>query len=87
MRSGIVRAIKKYNHVRVANAVHSAGYRWKNPFRRPHNIEKMLERLPRHDLVYILKNLQTEPLVSNYFSPLAKTRGIVDKIIRKILLK
>ena len=79
MRSGIVRAIKKYNHVRVANAVYSAGYRWKNPFRRPHNIEKMLERLPRHDLVYILKHLQTEPL--------ARTRGIVDKIIRKILLK
>lgn len=51
MRSGVVRSIKKYNHVRVANAVHSAGYRWKNPFRRPHNIEKMLERLPRHDLV------------------------------------
>lgn len=56
--SHIVRSIKKYHHVRVANAMSALGWGWKNPKRRPTNIERMLEGVPRIDLVLILRHLE-----------------------------
>ena len=45
-----VRKIKSYNEIQVANILSELGYFWKNPKRRPKNIEKMVEGLPRHVL-------------------------------------
>lgn len=54
----LVRAIKKYDHVKVANALWELGYEWRNPHRRPTNVEKMVEDLPRHELEQLLIILQ-----------------------------
>jgi hypothetical protein len=42
----LVREMKKYGDVRVANALSECGWTWKNPRRRPKNIERMVEGLP-----------------------------------------
>ena len=55
----IVREIKKYNHIQVANAMFEAGYYWDKPKRRPKNIEKMVMGLPRCKLEEILGYLRT----------------------------
>ncbi len=54
----IVRSIKKYHHTSVANAMDAFGWTWKNPKQRPTNIERMLEGVPRIDLVLILRYLE-----------------------------
>lgn len=54
----VVREIKKYGDILVANAMHKIGWTWQNPKRRPTNIEKMVEGLPRCDLDRILMELQ-----------------------------
>ena len=54
----IVRSIKKYHHTSVANAMDAFGWVWKNPKQRPTNIERMLEGVPRIDLVLILRYLE-----------------------------
>ena len=53
----IVRQMKKYNHIQVANAMFKAGYSWRNPKRRPKNIERMVMGLPRVVLDEILGHL------------------------------
>lgn len=60
MNSSIVRSIKKYNHVAVANAVSEIGWGWHNPKRRPTNIERMLVGIPRQELVRILAILERQ---------------------------
>ena len=55
---GLVRTIKKYNERQVANILNEMGYCWKNPKRRPKNIEKMVEGLPRCDLEAIVQKLK-----------------------------
>lgn len=53
----LVRQMKEYGDIRVANALYGLGYRSANPRRRPTNIEKMVEGLPRHVLQSILDRL------------------------------
>lgn len=60
MKSSIVRSIKKYNHVQVANALWKLGYGWRNPKHRPTNIERMVNGLPRQDLVQVLAILERQ---------------------------
>ena len=55
-----VRKIKSYNEIQVANILSELGYFWKNPKRRPKNIEKMVEGLPRHVLEVIVKKLERD---------------------------
>lgn len=52
----LVREMKKYGHVRVANAMYAIGYSW--PRRRPTNIERMVEGVPRCALEQILAILR-----------------------------
>jgi len=54
----LVREMKKYGDVRVANAMFSLGWHWKNARHRPTNIERMVQGLPRCDLERILQVLQ-----------------------------
>lgn len=54
----IVREIKKYNEVLVANAMYAIGYSYDNPKNRPTNITKMVEGIPRCDLLKILEELK-----------------------------
>lgn len=56
----LVRKIKSYNEIQVANILSELGYFWKNPKRRPNNIEKMVESLPRHVLEAIVKKLERD---------------------------
>lgn len=58
MSSGIVREIKRFGHIKVANEMYWLGYRWDKPHRRPTNIEVMLESVPRHHLEIILQRLK-----------------------------
>lgn len=60
MKSSIVRSIKKYNHVHVANALWKLGYGWRNPKHRPTNVERMVNGLPRQDLVLVLAILERQ---------------------------
>jgi hypothetical protein len=50
--------MKKYSHIQVANILNAMGYYWKNHRRRPHNIEKMVEGLPRCVLEVIVLKLK-----------------------------
>jgi hypothetical protein len=50
--------MKKYTHIQVANVLGDIGYYWKNPKRRPHSIEKMVEGLPRPVLELIVNKLK-----------------------------
>lgn len=59
----IVREMKKYGHVRVANAMFALGWIWTNPNRRPHNIERMVQGLPRCELLRLLNQLQKESIL------------------------
>lgn len=54
----LVREMKKHGDIRVANAMFACGWTWKNPRRRPKNIERMVEGLPRCELVRILDELR-----------------------------
>ena len=54
----LVRAMKQYSDVRVANAMSACGWSWKNPRCRPHNIERMVDGLPRCELERILNVLR-----------------------------
>ncbi len=54
----LVRAMKKYGDVSVANAMSECGYWWANPRRRPTNVERMVMGLPRCALVCILQVLE-----------------------------
>jgi hypothetical protein len=58
MSSGIVKRIKHHHHIYVANALFALGYRWPNPKRRPTNIERMLEGLPRDVLLAVLHRIE-----------------------------
>ena len=58
MRSGIVTSIKRHHHIKVANALYDQGYRYKNPRRKPTNIERLLEGLPQIVLLRILAQLE-----------------------------
>lgn len=52
----LVREMKIYNHIQVANAMYACGYFWKNS-RRSTNIERMVQGLPRCELERILSKL------------------------------
>lgn len=54
----IVREMKKFGHVRVANTMFALGWRWRK--RRPINIERMVQGLPRCHLEQILNMLQRD---------------------------
>ena len=54
----LVREMKKFGHIRVANAMGALGWYWKNPRNRPTNVERMVQGLPRIDLERILNKLQ-----------------------------
>lgn len=54
----LVRAMKQYGEVRVANAMYACGWAWKSPKRRPKNIERMVEGLARCDLERVLAELR-----------------------------
>ena len=43
---GYVSDLKEHSHIKVLNALHAEGYRYRNPSRAPTNIERMLEGLP-----------------------------------------
>ena len=58
-RMKLVRAMKKYGHIQVANAMGAIGYAWKNPRHRPTNIERMVQGLPRCVLKQIIDRLRT----------------------------
>lgn len=58
MHKHLVRHIKTWGHVSVANAMYAVGYYWENPKRRPTNIEKMLLDVPRCDLLKIIGELE-----------------------------
>ena len=55
---GIVTRIKQYRQVQVANVLGAMGYYWTPYKRRPHNIEKMVEDLPRHVLEVVEHKLK-----------------------------
>lgn len=54
----LVREMKEFGDVRVANAMFSLGWEWRNPRRRPTNIDRMVQGLPRCELVKILNVLR-----------------------------
>lgn len=54
----LVHQMKQYSHIQVANVMGAIGYRWGNPRRRPHNVEKMVEGLPRPVLELIVNKLK-----------------------------
>ena len=54
----LVREIRIFGHIRVANAIYAEGYEWRNPKYRPRNIDVMLEGLPRITLVRVLNRLK-----------------------------
>lgn len=56
----LVRAIKKYHHNAVADAMYFLGWVWKKPSKRPTNIDHMLQGVPRCDLVVILQKLESK---------------------------
>lgn len=58
MKARLVRKMKMYHYIDVANVMHSIGYRWNPPSSRPTNVEKMVEGIPRCDLERILSALQ-----------------------------
>ena len=55
----IVRKIKEYSHIQVANAMYAMGYVWRRPNQRPTNIEKMVQGLPKHELQKLLATLKS----------------------------
>ena len=57
MKSGIVRSIKRYHHIEVANALYALGYRWMQPHRKPTNVERMVACLSRSQLLAVLHAL------------------------------
>ena len=62
MKEGIVRRIKAFHHIKVANAMGAMGYCWQNPKHRPTNIERMVQGLPRVKLEELLATLNGEVL-------------------------
>ena len=54
----LVREMKKYGQVKVANAMSALGWSWKHA--RPTNIERMVQGLPRCHLENILRALQKD---------------------------
>lgn len=60
MSSGIVKSIKRYNHIYVANVLSGLGYYWKSAHRRPTNIERMVEGISRVELEHILAELEAK---------------------------
>lgn len=70
----IVRLIKEYSSIEVANAMSACGWHWNPPHRRPTNIESMLSGVPSCELYRILGALQQSPPVSKgIFGIIAKT--------------
>lgn len=57
MASGIVKSLKRYGHIPVANVMGGLGYCWEPAHRRPTNIERMVEGLSRAVLERILAEL------------------------------
>jgi hypothetical protein len=53
----LVKLIKRFHHTTVANVMYELGWRWHNPKRRPHNVERMLEGLSKNDLERIHQRL------------------------------
>lgn len=56
----LVREMKKYGHIRVANAMYSVGRWWRNPRRIPTNIEHMVMDVPRIELEQVLNILRRD---------------------------
>ena len=57
----IVRNIKRnFNQIQVANAMYDLGYYRERLGNRPHNIDKMLEGLPRVELLGITRELGSQ---------------------------
>jgi hypothetical protein len=74
----IVRRIKKFSHIHVANVMHTMGFRWAYK-RCPHNIVLMVEGVPKHELEEILRRLENVPV------PKAKDKGgAFSNILRRI---
>lgn len=59
MREGIVKKIKRHNHIMVKNAMWQLGWGWRNPKRAPTNIEVMLIGVPKPALIEILAILES----------------------------
>ena len=55
---GLVRKMKQYTQIQVANVMGAMGYYWEPHKRRPHNIEKMVQGLPRVKLEEIVEKLK-----------------------------
>ena len=53
----LVKQIKQFDDIRVANAMGFFGYKAKNPKRRTRDVEKLVGHLPRWVLVKILERL------------------------------
>lgn len=60
MSSGIVKSIKRFGHIPVANVMGGLGYYWKPAHRRPTNVERMVEGLSRAVLERVLAELKAK---------------------------
>lgn len=60
MGSGIVKSIKGFGEIPVANVMGGLGYYWKPAHRRPANVERMVEGLSRAVLERILAELEAK---------------------------
>lgn len=49
-----VRRLRQFHHIHVGNAINECGWHWRNPKRRPTNIEKMINGLPRPVILRVL---------------------------------
>jgi len=58
MKERLVRQIKYFHHIQVANAMSAMGYYW--PKKRPTHSERMVEGLPRPRLQELLTTLRGE---------------------------
>lgn len=56
----VVREIKKYHHIEVANALNYLGWYWEKPNRRPTNIEVLCSGIPKGDLLRLLNRLRSK---------------------------
>ena len=54
----LVKQIATRHHIAVSNAMAWIGYVWHNPKRRPIDVKRMLEGVPRIHLVQILNHLK-----------------------------
>lgn len=54
----LVRVMRRYSEIQVANILAEMGYYWSPTKRRPKNIEKMVQGLPRCDLEVIVQKLK-----------------------------